>query len=44
VRIAPVVDVRKRANAYAAGEKHHYFTQLAAYQAMLDVELLRSRK
>lgn len=40
VRIAPVLDVRKRANAYAAGEKRHYFTQLAAYQVMLDVELL----
>lgn len=40
VRISPALDVRERANAYAAGEKRHYFTQLTAYQVMPDVELL----
>lgn len=40
VRIAPALDVRQRAYAYAPDEKRHYFAQLAAYQIMPDVELL----
>lgn len=40
VRVAPALDVRKRAYAYAPYEKRHYFAQLAAYQVMPDEELL----
>src|SRR5512140_3031701 len=40
VRVAPLLDVRDRAAAYAPGEPRHYFAQLTAYQAMPDVELL----
>lgn len=44
VRVTPVLDVRERANLYAAGEKRRFFTQLIAYQVMLDVELLSIRE
>src|SRR5512146_147419 len=40
VRVAPLLDVRDRAAAYAPGEPRHYFAQLAAYQVMPDAELL----
>jgi formylmethanofuran dehydrogenase subunit E len=40
VRVAPVLDVRERAAAYAPGEPRHYFAQLSAYQVMPDAELL----
>lgn len=40
VRIAPRLDVRQRAYAYAPEEKRHYFAQLLAYQVMPDDELL----
>ncbi len=40
VRVAPLLDVRDRAAAYAPGEPRHYFAQLAAYQVMPDEELL----
>jgi formylmethanofuran dehydrogenase subunit E len=40
VRVAPVLDARERAAAYAPGESRHYFAQLAAYQVMPDTELL----
>jgi len=40
VRVAPALDVRQRAYAYAPQEKRHYFAQLAAYQIMPDNELL----
>jgi formylmethanofuran dehydrogenase subunit E len=40
VRIAPALDVRQRAYAYAPQEKRHYFAQLAAYQVMPEDELL----
>ena len=40
VRVAPLADARARAAAYAPGETRHYFAQLAAYQALPDVELL----
>jgi formylmethanofuran dehydrogenase subunit E len=40
VRIAPALDVRQRAYAYAPEETRHYFTQLAAYQVMPENELL----
>lgn len=40
VRVAPRLDVRERACAYARGEHRHYFAQLQAYQVMPDNELL----
>lgn len=40
VRVAPRLDVRERACAYAPGERRHYFVQLRAYQVMTDDELL----
>jgi len=40
VRVAPSLDVRQRAYAYAPGERRHYFAQLTGYQAMPDHELL----
>jgi len=40
VRVAPRLDVRERAYAYAPGEGRHYFAQLQAYQVMPDDELL----
>ncbi len=40
VRVAPRLDVRERAYAYAPDEKRHYFAQLYAYQVMPDDELL----
>jgi len=40
IRIAPVLDVRERAYAYApAGETRHYFAQLHGYQVMPFEEL-----
>ncbi|MEZ4675413.1 MAG: FmdE family protein [Caldilineaceae bacterium] len=39
-RIAPQLDVRERAYAYAPGESRHYFAQLQAYQVMPAHELL----
>ncbi len=40
VRVAPRLDIRARAPAYAPDESRHYFAQLRAYQIMPDVELL----
>jgi formylmethanofuran dehydrogenase subunit E len=40
VRIAPALDVRKRAYAWASDETRHYFIQMQAYQVMPDEELL----
>ncbi len=40
VRIAPRLDVRTRALAYAAGTTQHYFAQLTGYQVMPDEDLL----
>ncbi len=39
VRLAPQLDVRLRAQAYATGEPRPYFAQLVAYQVMPDEEL-----
>ena len=41
IRVAPHLDVRQRAYAYAPEEKRHYFAQLKAYQIMPDEELLK---
>ncbi len=40
VRVAPRLDVRERARAYAPEERRHYFAQLKGYQIMPDEELL----
>ena len=39
VRLAPRLDVRQRAQAYAPHEPRHYFAQLRGYQLMPDQEL-----
>ena len=39
IRLAPRLDVRSRALAYAPGENHHYFAQLTGYQLMPADEL-----
>ena len=43
LRLAPRLDVRRRAGEYAGGEPRQYFAQLQAYQAMPDDELLSVR-
>ncbi len=39
VRVAPALDVRQRAYAYAPDEPRHYFAQMQAYQIMPDDEM-----
>ena len=39
VRVAPALDVRERAYAYAPDEPRHYFAQMQAYQVMPDEEM-----
>ncbi len=39
IRLAPRLDVRENAYAYAPDEKRHYFAQLQAYQVMPDEAL-----
>ena len=39
VRVAPVLDIRQRAYAYAPEEPRHYFAQMQAYQIMPDEEM-----
>lgn len=39
VRVAPVVDIRQRAYAYAPDELRHYFAQMQAYQVMPQAEM-----
>lgn len=36
LRVAPALDIRERAYAYAPGEARHYFAQMQAYQVMPD--------
>jgi len=40
VRIAPKLDVRQQAYAWAPGEARHYFAQMQAYRIMPDDQLL----
>jgi formylmethanofuran dehydrogenase subunit E len=40
VRVAPQLDLRERAYAYAPGELRRYFAQMRAYQVMPNDELL----
>jgi formylmethanofuran dehydrogenase subunit E len=39
VRVAPALDVRQKAYAYAPNEPRHYFAQMQAYQIMPDDEM-----
>lgn len=39
IRVAPVLDIRQRAYAYAPNETRHYFAQMQAYQIMPDKEM-----
>jgi formylmethanofuran dehydrogenase subunit E len=39
VRVAPALDVRQKAYAYAPAEPRHYFAQMQAYQVMPDDEM-----
>ncbi|MEW6286154.1 MAG: FmdE family protein [Chloroflexota bacterium] len=39
VRVAPALDVRQKAYAYAPDEPRHYFAQMQAYQVMPDDEM-----
>lgn len=39
IRIAPRLDVRERASAFACDESRHYFAQMQAYQTMPDEEM-----
>ncbi len=39
VRVAPALDVRERAYAYAPDEPRHYFAQMQAYQVIPDEEM-----
>jgi len=41
IRIAPVLDIRQKANAYAPDEPRHYFAQLQSYQIMTDEEMFQ---
>jgi formylmethanofuran dehydrogenase subunit E len=39
IRIAPALDIRQKAHAYAPGEPRRYFAQMQAYQIMPDEEM-----
>lgn len=39
VRVAPALDIRQRAYAFATNEPRHYFAQMQAYQVMPDEEM-----
>ncbi len=39
VRVAPALDIRQKAYAYAPDEPRHYFAQMQAYQVMPDDEM-----
>ncbi len=39
VRVAPALDIRQKAYAYAPDEPRHYFAQMQAYQIMPDCEM-----
>jgi formylmethanofuran dehydrogenase subunit E len=39
VRVAPTLDIREKAYAYAPDEPRHYFAQMQAYQIMPDDEM-----
>lgn len=39
IRVAPALDIREKASAYAPDEPRHYFAQMQAYQIMPDCEM-----
>jgi formylmethanofuran dehydrogenase subunit E len=39
VRVAPALDIRQQAYAYACDKPRHYFAQMQAYQTMPDEEM-----
>ncbi len=39
VRVAPRLDIRKRASAFEINEARHYYAQMQAYQSMPDEEM-----
>ncbi len=39
LRVAPALDIRQKAYAYAPDEPRHYFAQMQAYQIMPDEEM-----
>jgi formylmethanofuran dehydrogenase subunit E len=43
-RVAPALDVRRKAYMYAPNEPRHYFAQMQAYQIMPDEEMLSIRE
>jgi formylmethanofuran dehydrogenase subunit E len=44
VRVAPALDIRQKAYAYAPNEPRHYFAQMQAYQIMPDEEMFTVRE
>jgi formylmethanofuran dehydrogenase subunit E len=44
VRVAPALDIRQKAYAYAPDESRHYFAQMRAYQIMPDQEMFTLRE
>ena len=40
MRVAPSLDIRQKAYAYAPAEPRHYFAQMQAYQIMPDNEMM----
>jgi len=44
VRVAPALDIRRKAYAYAPEEPRHYFAQMQAYQIMPDEEMFTVRE
>lgn len=44
LRVAPALDIRQKAYAYAPGEPRHYFAQMQAYQIMPDDEMFTVSK
>jgi len=44
VRVAPALDIRQKAYAYAPEEPRHYFAQMQAYQIMPDEEMFTVRE
>ncbi len=41
VRVAPVVDIREKAQDFVPEEPRHYFAQMLAYQIMPDEDMMR---
>jgi formylmethanofuran dehydrogenase subunit E len=39
VRVAPALDIRKKASVHAPNEPRHYFAQMQSYQTMPDKEM-----